>query len=192
MHKYHGHYANAQDSRPSWEPKPYTQAQADLIKLMMSERDITAEQLRQVFPSRPSSAAEASKVIDWLKGQTKTVSGRTSAQKAKGVDLRTYKQGGKRLIGINYALREEDGTVKFYRVKPGRKEGFFFVDIQASDDLYPIKAPVRKQAILDRISADPEAALALYGQEIGACGRCGRTLTSEYRKLGIGPECIKK
>lgn len=32
----------------------------------------------------------------------------------------------------------------------------------------------------------------LYGREIGQCCRCGRTLTSQWRKEGIGPECSKK
>lgn len=91
-----------------------------------------------------------------------------------------------------YALRGEDGEVKFYRVKAGRKPGFYFVDVQASDDTYPIKNRQHKEAIISAIAEDPDAALALYGQEIGACGRCGRTLTSEYRKLGIGPICIDK
>jgi hypothetical protein len=32
----------------------------------------------------------------------------------------------------------------------------------------------------------------LYGREIGQCCKCGRTLTSQWRKEGIGPECSKK
>lgn len=45
--------------------------------------------------------------------------------------------------------------------------------------------------ILARISQDPEAA-ARYGQELGRCYNCNRTLTDETsRELGIGPECRK-
>jgi hypothetical protein len=44
--------------------------------------------------------------------------------------------------------------------------------------------------ILRRIGDDPEAAMALYGHEIGQCGACGRRLTNELsRRLGIGPIC---
>lgn len=43
------------------------------------------------------------------------------------------------------------------------------------------------QAILD---ADPAKAMALYGQELGQCGKCNRHLTDEEsRKFGIGPTC---
>ncbi len=35
-----------------------------------------------------------------------------------------------------------------------------------------------------------EQAAQVYGQELGHCGRCGRTLTNDAsRALGIGPEC---
>ena len=67
-----------------------------------------------------------------------------------------------------------------------------FVSAQASDDLFPIRNRDSRNAILTAIGADPQAALVLYGQELGVCGKCGKTLTSEYRKLGIGPVCINK
>lgn len=95
-----------------------------------------------------------------------------------------------------YALTEDDGTVKFYRVTIGNEgskwEGFTFLDAVASDEVWPIKNRQHKAAVLARIAADPLAALKLYGQEIGCCGHCGRTLTSDYRKIGIGPVCINK
>lgn len=194
MNKYHGHYANAQDTRPAWEPKPYTQGQADLIKLMMSERDITPARLLEVFPTRPTTFADGQKVIYWLKNQTKTVApSQSSSPQAEAYDgLAPKAKPGKRAQAYHYALRSEGGEVKFYRVRAGRKEGFYFLDAQASDDYYPIKNRDAKKAILDAINADREAALALYGLELGRCGRCLRTLTSEYRKLGIGPICIDK
>lgn len=40
---------------------------------------------------------------------------------------------------------------------------------------------------------DVQFAMVVYGQQIGACGRCGIELTDEYsREIGIGPECAKK
>jgi hypothetical protein len=94
-----------------------------------------------------------------------------------------------------YALQTDEG-VKFYRVEHGtvggRWEGFVFVSAQASDDLHPIRNRTTRQAILDAIAADPQAATVLYGKELGVCGRCGATLTSEWREQGIGPVCSTK
>jgi ferredoxin len=94
-----------------------------------------------------------------------------------------------------YALNTDDG-VKFYRVEHGAKggkwAGFVFVSAQASDDLHPIRNRTTRQSILDAIAADVEGATALYGRELGVCGRCGKTLTSEWREKGIGPVCSTK
>jgi len=94
-----------------------------------------------------------------------------------------------------YALRV-DGVVKFYRVEHGAKggkwEGFVFVSAQASDDLHPIRNRQHRTAILDAIAADLQGAVVLYGKELGVCGRCGATLTSEWREQGIGPVCVNK
>lgn len=90
-----------------------------------------------------------------------------------------------------YAV-EEDGALHFFKVKNGRRPGFVFLAIQASDDWHAIRNVSRIHAVLALIAADPKVAMARYGQEIGECGRCGRVLTSEYRKLGLGPICIDK
>lgn len=58
--------------------------------------------------------------------------------------------------------------------------------------------PVATQtAVLKRLAdmtdAEVHAAMVVYGQEIGACGRCGATLTDETsREFGLGPECASK
>jgi hypothetical protein len=95
-----------------------------------------------------------------------------------------------------YALADADGTVRFYVVRSpqeGRWQGWTFVDAMASDDRWPIKDRARKAEILTAIAADPMAALARFGQEIGSCGHCGRTLTdAESRARGIGPVCLSK
>lgn len=36
-----------------------------------------------------------------------------------------------------------------------------------------------------------QAATLRYSKEIGKCGRCNTRLTSDWRKVGVGPECIK-
>ena len=95
----------------------------------------------------------------------------------------------------HFALRTE-GVVKFYRVKlvtTGNWAGKVFVEAQASDDFHPVRSPETLTQVLTGILADPHAAEELYGQELGQCYRCNRTLTDETsRALGIGPECRSK
>ena len=95
-----------------------------------------------------------------------------------------------------YALRGEDGVVKFYRLdRPtqGRWAGYTFLKAQASDDLWPVKNPIEKARILGTIAKDISGAERLYGQKLGKCSRCGRTLTDETsRDYGMGPECRNK
>ena len=92
-----------------------------------------------------------------------------------------------------YALSWKMGPVFFFKVNTpteGKWAGFTFIDLQASDEFYPIKDKDRKREILEAIAEDPQKAAERYGQEIGACGICGRTLTNEVsRKRGIGPIC---
>lgn len=91
-----------------------------------------------------------------------------------------------------YAV-EHEGTLKFYKVKNGRKAGFVFLDVQASDDWHSIRTPRRIDEILALIAADELTAARRYGMELGRCSRCGRTLTDETsRAYGIGPDCRNK
>lgn len=91
-----------------------------------------------------------------------------------------------------YALRDGDG-VKFYRVNH-HQNGRTYLDACASDERHPIRNPLHRKNILTAIRAMGwEASTALYGQEIGSCGRCGRTLTDDVsRAAGIGPKCRKE
>lgn len=87
-------------------------------------------------------------------------------------------------------------TVKFYRVKQvvgGRWDGKVFVDAQASSEFWPVKKAETLVEVLSAILRDVPAAEKLYGNELGKCCRCNRTLTDETsRALGIGPECRSK
>lgn len=89
-----------------------------------------------------------------------------------------------------YAI-EEDGELHFFKIKAGTKPGWWWISIQASDEFHPIRNVARKNAILNAIvEAGPEACMRRYGNEIGSCGRCHRTLTDPTsRANGIGPEC---
>lgn len=97
-----------------------------------------------------------------------------------------------------YAVRGIDGErgdilfVKVDRPTDGRWAGYTFVkQIVGGHPEYPIKG-ARAAAVLARIAeAGVKESAMLYGQEIKRCARCHIKLTSEYRKIGIGPECIK-
>lgn len=105
--------------------------------------------------------------------------------------VRTDKSG--KPLPQYYAV-EIGGTVKFFRIKAGRKPGFYFIDAQASDDFHEIRSYSTKMEIIKAIlDFGPDAAQEAYGQEIGRCGRCYRTLTdATSRARGIGPECWSK
>jgi hypothetical protein len=95
-----------------------------------------------------------------------------------------------------YAV-EHGGALKFFHIRNGKADsrwaGFVFVDVRASDDLYPLKNRATKAEILALIAADPETAMNRYGQELGECGDCGRTLTDKTsRSIGRGPICRSK
>ena len=92
-----------------------------------------------------------------------------------------------------YAVQlADDDQLRFYKVDTpteGRWAGRTFVNMYASDDRYPVRG-ARATQVLAAIAADPQAAMLRYGQEIGACGHCGRKLTDEAsRARGIGPVC---
>lgn len=91
-----------------------------------------------------------------------------------------------------YAV-EVAGTLRFFKVKNGNRPGFVFLDVQASDDWHAIHNVSRIREIVALIAVDPKAAMIRYGQELGECGHCGRTLTDEAsRAAGIGPICASK
>lgn len=90
---------------------------------------------------------------------------------------------------------ELDGQIRFWKVdKPteGRWKGYTFLMVQASDDFHPVRHPGTQLNVFRAITADPKAATIRYGKEKGVCGRCGKTLTSEWRKIGVGPRCYNK
>lgn len=103
----------------------------------------------------------------------------------------------------HYAVPGADGALRFVRVdRPakGAWTGWAFVKVQASDELHKLGAAKPGEGyrgkgadLVAAIEADPEGAGLRYGQEIGRCCRCNRTLTDETsRALGIGPECRSK
>lgn len=163
-----------------------SEKQNDLIRTLAAERDLTAlSDVQQAYLARvlagevvPSGGrgGGASRIIDALFALP-----RKPAPEAVEVPAGRY---AVELGGRN--------VVEFFRVdRPteGKWAGWTFVKQQASDDEWPVKG-ARKTEVLAAIAIDPQAALLLYGQEIGSCGNCGRTLTDDIsREMGIGPDC---
>lgn len=173
-------------------------------------------------PSIPSSLATekqvalmvrlaAEKTPEWfnstgLEGVTRRAQERTKAQASAAIDklmamptVGNAKQMKRGAVPAGYyAIPTQEGAVNslaFYRVdvpEEGKWAGYTFVKlIIGGQD--PTRVPKAQAAgILARIAADPMAG-PRYGQEIGKCCRCNRTLTNdESRAYGIGPECRLK
>lgn len=128
---------------------------------------------------------KASEIIDWYLTNKGPLPRKADAQPLL-VSAREVKAG-------HYAI-EFEGQLRFFQVDTpdeGRWAGFTFVKEQASDDLWSVKGP-RKGRVLEAIAQDDQA-LARYGQELGVCGMCNRTLTDpESREIGLGPVCRNK
>lgn len=99
-----------------------------------------------------------------------------------------------------YALKNVDGhknEVAFFRLrspKHGNWVGYQFVDqVVGHGKRYPVKGDAREKIYKLINEQGVNEARQLYGQEIGACGRCGRELTDDLsRSRGIGPDCWGK
>lgn len=91
-----------------------------------------------------------------------------------------------------YALRnEEDDDIRFYLVVGTRRKMLFEL-IGAPGDFRQQRI-YRPEKILARIGEDPVAAFALFGLNVGMCGRCGSPLTQKHtRERGIGDTCYAK
>jgi hypothetical protein len=95
-----------------------------------------------------------------------------------------------------YAVKSLTGhqDLDFFKVdKPtqGTWAGQIFVRrvIGGHPDM-PVKGATKFAALDAILEADPDKAMALFGQTLGYCGRCGRSLTDqESRAIGIGPVC---
>lgn len=137
----------------------------------------------------------------WVAGRDTNVSKWIDSLKAKNAELNAAAKLAPKAAPVvedfgnvptgYYALSTEDG-IKFYRVTRS-DDGRTFLRVQASDEFHLIRNLVTKTEIINAILADVRGAHALYGQHIGRCGRCHRTLTDELsRSRGIGPDCWEK
>ena len=172
---------------------PATEKQIAFVRSLASERGVTLKEEVMARLSKTAASASIEKLLALPKPAPAPIA--ASSNVPPSAD---YRATANSVPAGRYALRDEDhgGTVvKFYRVsKPeeGKWAGYTFVDIQASDEFYPVRGRT-KFIILESIAADPQGAAILYGRELGVCGICGRTLTDEEsRAYGIGPVCREK
>lgn len=96
----------------------------------------------------------------------------------------------------HYAVESLTGNndLDFFRVdRPteGKWAGYLFVKrVIGGRPNAPVRGATREKALRAIMEASPDKAKARYGQELGQCGECNRTLTDETsRALGIGPVC---
>jgi hypothetical protein len=165
--------------------KPITQPQFDLIHNLRESKDLSAitDERQRTFLSDKANIqrlniAQASKAIELLM----SLPSKPSEDEAKVSQ------------GRYFIVDPTTGEERFFKVDkpepPSRWAGRTFVSVQASDDFYPVKDRERREAILAEIAKDPVNSMNEYGIRLGACGRCGRTLTNiDSRLRGLGPVC---
>ena len=173
---------------------PATERQLKYLRDLAVERDIPEDACAEILKRVDEGAVTKSRASDFIQRLLDKPKAPQSLP-ATGFERPADPSAMPDVPAGRYAIREDEVT-KFYKVdRPdeGRWAGYTFLAVQASDDLHPIKMTDTKRRILAKIAEDPKAALLLYGQEIGSCGHCGRTLTDETsRERGIGPVCARK
>ena len=162
-----------------------TDKQINFINSLAAERNVQVE-------TKGLSRQSASDLIGNLLKMPRPAK-EVSAAPVSGLDLRPVPSG-------RYAAEDDEGVLRFFKInapEQGRWAGWIFVDIYASDYTYKQGRQKPGQAYsgksvhaLTTIASDPKTAAMRYGQELGVCGVCGRTLTDpESIAKGIGPVC---
>lgn len=90
-----------------------------------------------------------------------------------------------------YALFTEDNDIRFYIVFGTRHR--VLAQLIGAPGEFRQQRIYRPESILQKIVDDPIGAMALYGINVGQCGRCGSPLTKQHtRERGIGDTCYSK
>lgn len=186
----HGSQIGRQGQRTSY---PMSEPQARLILSLLSERVIdegTAQSIRAAVESKSFDWHRAKAGISYLMELPRLAREAAPAGRSTEAAAERFPE----VIEGRYAVDTDEGHLAFYKVdRPteGKWSGYVFVKVMASDTEHPIRGRAAADAILAKISAaGPKAASERYGQELGSCSICGRTLTDETsRELGIGPVC---
>jgi hypothetical protein len=152
-------------------------AEAVLVRLEQGFAKFAGSQFITTYKDLPKKSIDSGKMLE---------------AECPQVTVEKFHSGAPQVADGRYAV-EHEGVLKFYKVKNGRKPGYVFLDVQASDDWHSIRTPRRIHEILALIAQDADEASLRYGRELGICGDCGRTLTDETsRARGRGPVCDAK
>lgn len=174
-----------------------TEGQLKFLTVLGAERDlaeVSSETLRtlelfaaEVFPN----FQQASDAITELKKAPKSIAVRQQRSESR----QAWRTLAEATPEGRYALPTGPGQDKphFYRLS--KRNGFIKLQEQASDTLYQVE--LRNYEEILRAIADfgVEKSGRLYGELIGSCRKCGRTLTDEnnpYLAQGYGPDCGAK
>jgi hypothetical protein len=97
-----------------------------------------------------------------------------------------------RVVNGKYALRnEDDEDIRFYCIGGTRHRILW--ELTGAPGDFKMQRIYRPEKILKRIGDDPVAAFAMFGLNVGTCGRCGSPLTQKHtRERGIGDTCYAK
>jgi Family of unknown function (DUF6011) len=150
----------------------------------------------------PEMAGRIDKNAVTLKWDVSHLGGQCPERPAPTAEKRpstTAKKAGKDLDSIvegYYAVDSLTGNndldfFKVVRPTEGRWEGYIFVKrVIGGNPEAPVRGATREAALVAILVKGSEKSRMLYGQEIGNCGDCGRSLTDdESRARGIGPVC---
>jgi hypothetical protein len=163
-----------------------TPAKMQLIRTLLAEIQDLNEGVAETWRSELNLARERGQFDDEAAGQAVN-------------DLIGVKRGLTRRISSalpevpegHYAV-VIDGTTKFYTIKVSSK-GFISGYVWASDEQHRLEFPVLRAILNKIVEMGLKESTILFGQKIGTCGRCGRTLTdATSRAAGIGPVCATK
>lgn len=167
-----------------------TDKQVAFLRTLLAERDHGYPDPDLVLTTLAKNKRVASAAITLLLDCGKVAQPTTAATASNGTAVDTDVPEG------YYAVTSATGNndLDFYVVQrptEGRWAGYVFVKtIIGGHPEYAIKGAKRDEVLARIASAGWHEAALLYGQEIGRCGKCNRTLTDETsRAYGIGPVC---
>lgn len=182
----HGEEASDKDYVPKVTPKrtgaPATEKQVSFLSSLLSEREHSLD----VDLDTVSKQAASQHIAYLLEQPRKAVPTEVKPQEALPNVPNGY-----------YAIPSE-GTndLTFLTVQHGKDRWAGRVFVKMVVGGHP-DMPIRRDQIATYlrkiVEAGIEEAAKAYGQNIGRCGRCNRTLTDEHsRAIGLGPECASK
>lgn len=152
---------------------------------------------RGTFSERMITAILNTKEHDLRRAAMRKTGTGVTVETEGSIDLRVLPEGRTR-----YAVPNSEGPLTFIQIDrvadpSSRWNGWIFVKQQLSD--YTEKRGSQRPgqmyrgvwaSLLQKVLDDPQAAMRAYGENLGICGNCGRTLTNEVsRQFGIGPDC---